>query len=248
MKEGSVAAQDGRIKRGDRIISINGVTVTGLSNKQALQKLKDAGNCVNLVLIRKMGRRISRATTPLTSARHSRRGSTDNSCLESRKISPQQSPKTVHRRGHTSSSDEGSKDGSRASSPQHPRKHTRRKSVTSHGELLTFRDKKSTLPRKIKGAKLGVHLVELHKGPTGLGLQLQGSTNPETPITVKAVLRGGAAYRSGKIHIGDEIIEVNGTSFEQLNQQEALQVMKDLPQGKVSIILRDHKVMIEASD
>lgn len=246
MIDSGVAACDGRIKRGDRIISVNGHSVTGLSNKDALKKLKEAGNHVTLITSRKIGRRASRATTPLASAKHSGQGSRDNSRGESR-ASPQRSPQITHQR-RTSSSDEGSCEGSRGSSPQHTRRHHRRTSVSAQGEVLTFRDHKSTLPRKIKGAKLGVQLVELHKGPTGLGMQLQGSADAAAPITVKAVLRGGSAYRRGKIHVGDEIIEVNGTSFENLSHQEALRVMKELPQGKVSIILRDHKTIIETED
>lgn len=237
-----VAAQDGRIKRGDRIISVNGFSVTGLSNKQALQKLKEAGDHVTLVMSRKVGRRASRATTPSASAMVSG----DASRTESRRVSPQRSPKTAHRKA--SSSDEGSREGSRGTSPQRARRHTRRKSVTAHGEVLTFTDHKSTLPRKIKGAKFGVQLVELHKGPTGLGMQIQGSADAQSQITVKAVLRGGSAFRSGKIHAGDEILEVNGTSFEKLSQQEAHKIMKELPQGKVSIILRDHKAILETED
>jgi C-terminal processing protease CtpA/Prc len=230
-----VAAHDGHIKRGDRIISVNGFSLMGLTNKQALQKLKEAGGCVTLVMSRKVGRRASRATTPSASALVS--------VNTSRTVSPQRSPRIMHQR-QASSSDEGSREGSRASSPHRMKRHTRRPSVTVHGEILTFKDRKSTLPRKIKGAKLGVQLVELHKGPTGLGIQLQGSADAQLPITVKAVLRGGPAFRSGKIHVGDQIIEVNGLSFERTTQQEAHKTMKELPQGKVSIILRDHKAIM----
>lgn len=229
-----VASHDGRIKKGDRIISVNGCDVAGLTNKEALQKLKEAGDHVILITTRKIGRRNT------TSTQHSRQTSGSNSHAVSR-MSPEHSPKLTHRRGYgTGSSDEGSREGSRTASPRHSKKHQRRVSVTTQGEVLTFRDQKSTLPRKIKGDKSGVHLVELHKGPTGLGMQLQGSADPQTPITVKAVLKGGPAFRSGKIHERDEIIEVNGTSFENVSYQEALKVMKSFPQGKISIILRNY--------
>lgn len=238
MISSGVASHDGRIKRGDRIISVNGKDFNGMTNKSALRVLKNAGDQVTIVLSRK-GRR-SRATTPMASVLHSQQGSPgETSCAESRRMSPQ----ALYRsRGRgVGSSDEGSQEGSRGPSPQPSRRHRRRESMTAQGELLTFRDKTSTLPRKLKGAKRGVHLVELHKGPTGLGVQLQGGTEPAAPIIVKAILRGGPAFKSGKIHEGDEILEVNGQSFEDLNHQEALKVMKSLPQGKVSIILREHK-------
>lgn len=240
MVPSGAAARDGRIKTGDRITAVNDQSLNGLSNKQALQKLKDAGDHVTLKIARKVGRRASRATTPLASARHSIHGSGDTSCVESRRMSPQRSPRGTLRRGHgAGSSDEGSREGSRGTSPQHNRRHRRRQSVSAQGEVLTFRGNRSTLPRKIKGAREGVHLVELHKGPTGLGLQLQGSVDATTPIFVKAVLRGGPAYKSDKIHVGDEVIEVNGIPFENMSQQDALKTVKNLPQGKVSMILRD---------
>ncbi len=239
MKPEGVAARDGRIKKGDRIISVNDQSFSGLTYQQALQILREAGNHVTLVTARKIGRRASRTTTPLASARHSRHVSGESSRIESRRMSPQQSSPRIssHRTG--GSSDEGSRDGSRASSPQPSKKHRRKESVTAHGEVLTFREKGSTLPRKIKGAKVGVHLEELHKGPTGLGIQLAGSSDGNVPITVKEVLRGGSAYKNGHIHKGEEVIEVNGTSFEGMNLQNALKVMKTLPQGKISLILRD---------
>jgi len=111
-----------------------------------------------------------------------------------------------------------------------------------------LRGGRSTLPRKIKGGKNGVHLVEVHKGPIGLGLQLQGSMDASTPIKVKAVLSGGPAFKTGKIQVGNEIIEVNRISFESLSQQDAVKVMKELPQGKVSIILRDHEPELEDNE
>lgn len=227
-----VAFHDGRIKKGDRIISVNDCDVSGLTNKEALQKLKEAGNHITLITTRKIGRRAS--------TQHSRQTSSSNSRAVSR-MSPEHTPKLTRRRGYgIGSSDEGSREGSCTASPRHSKKHQRRLSVTTQGEVLTFRDQKSTLPRGIKGDKSGVHLVELHKGPTGLGMQLKGSSDPKTPITVKAVLKGGPASRSGKIHEKDEVIEVNGTSFENVSYQEALKVMKSLPQGKISIILRNH--------
>lgn len=238
---GCVADKDGHLKRGDCIISVNGQSLSGFSKRDALQILKEAGDHVTLEISRKIGRKLSTAATPLSSTLHSQQGSGESSHIQSRKMSPQRSPRATYRRARatTGSSDEGSREGSRASSPQPTKKHHRRGSVTAQGEVLTFRDNKSTLPRKIRGAKKGVHLIELHKGPTGLGLQLQGSMDGSTPITVKAVLRGGPAFKSGKMRVGDEIIEVNGISFEKMNHSDAVKTMKGLPQGKVSIILRE---------
>lgn len=113
-----------------------------------------------------------------------------------------------------------------------------RESKNSQGEILTFTNRRSTLPRQINGSKVGVRLVELQKGTGFLGMQLEGDESEDSPIIVKSVLKGGAAYKSGKIHEGDEILEVNGVSFERANLKKALKFMRKLPQGKVSLILR----------
>jgi len=174
--------------------------MSSLTNKEALQVLKDSGSHVTIFISRKVGRRTSLPAIPVIS---------------------------TLRRGQ-GSSDEGSRECSRDTCSQYFKRHH------------TLKGGRSTLPRKIKGGMNGVYLVEVYKGPAGLGLQLQGSTDASTPIKVKAVLPGGPAFKSGKIHVGNEIIEVNRVSFESLSQQDALKAMKDLPQGKVSIILRDH--------
>ncbi len=228
-----VAHKDGSIRRGDRLVSVNGASAANLTNREALQLLKNAGNDITLVLTRKV-RRISRQTTPATSR--------DVSRAESRRWSPQRSPRCTKRGGYgTGSSDEGSREGSRGPSPQGTRRHRRRESVTVEGEVVNLRDRKSTLPRKIRGAKAGVRLVDLHKGPTGLGMKVDGGSDGTIPITVKSVLKGGAAAKSHNIHVGDEILEVNKTSFEQYSQKQATDFLKGLPQGKVSIILRDRQ-------
>jgi len=212
---------------------VNGKHVDGLTNREALQLLKEAGNDMTLILTRKVGRRISRQTTPSTSREVSR--------AESRCLSPQRSPPRFAKRGGygSCSSDEGSREGSRGPSPSTSRRHRRRESVTVEGEVVNLREKRSTLPRKLRGTKDGVRRVKLHKGPTGLGMQVSGGH--DGPVTVKVVLKGGPADKSHSIHIGDEILEVNNTSFEKYTQKQAMDFIKALPQGKVSIILRDRQ-------
>lgn len=87
----------------------------------------------------------------------------------------------------------------------------------------------------------GVKVVELHKGPTGLGMHLNGSLNKDKvfPITIKEVLPGGAAYKSNKINIGDVLLEANNIQFENMTQTEALKAVKGLPQGTVRLVLLD---------
>lgn len=109
------------------------------------------------------------------------------------------------------------------------------------GRVLTFTDPRSTLPRRIVGGRRGLHLVELRKGTGFLGMQLREGEGPPkaTPIVVKAVLRGGPAWKTGKVMVGDEIVEVNGIGVEgRMELKRAVWLMRRLPKGRVSLILR----------
>lgn len=220
-----VAQRSGQIKRGDRILSVNNNNLANVSHKFALLLLKDAGSTVTLELSRKIGRRSSTATTPLGSVMQSRRSSGEQSKQTSRPGSKKASPPTLRKRRHTkSSSGENSKGGSKDPSPPTVRR--------------TRKESGATLPRKLS-SMVGAKAVELHKGPTGLGMQIQGGQDTSYPVTVKSVIPGGVAHKSGKIRVGDVIIEVNGISFEKLTHSEALKTVKAFPQGKVTLVMRD---------
>ena len=108
------------------------------------------------------------------------------------------------------------------------------------------RERAVTMPRKLSST-VGVKIVEMHKGPTGLGMQIRGGADSNLPIMVKVVFPGGPAHKSGKIHPGDLIIEVNSESFENLTHKEALDKLKSLPQGKVSLLVRDRTATLGRS-
>lgn len=89
----------------------------------------------------------------------------------------------------------------------------------------------------------GIKVVELHKGPTGLGMHLKGSLTKEAavPIVIKEVLPGGVAYKSGQVHMGDVLLEANGVPMEDISQSEAIKLIKTLPQGNVRLTLLDRQ-------
>ena len=207
---------------------MNGSSLSGLTNKEALLLIKNTGDNVTLELVRKIGRRASAVPTPMTSTLQSRRSSGDQSKESSLPPSP---PKV--RRQRRQSSGECSKEGSKAPSPP-TFKRSRRESTKDIGTGARTR----TLPRKLNST-VGVKVVDLHKGPTGLGMQLLGGADMPNPVTVKEVFPGGPAHKSGKIHAGDIILEANGISFEGLNHNEAIKTMKEFSQGKVTLLLRD---------
>jgi C-terminal processing protease CtpA/Prc len=223
--------KDGRIKRGDRIVSVNGQTLAGLTNKEALQLLKTSGTSVQLEVARRLGQR-SQAPSPLHSQLQSRQSSGENT-----NEPPSPLMRTSRQRKVTTIS--GPPTPPSLQVPKNTLKgRSRRSSLSQADDEASLRSKPATMPRKLKSIE-GVKIVELHKGPTGLGMNLKGGSDEDLPITVREVFPGGAAHRSGKIHPGDVIIEVNNESFESLTHKEALQKLKSYPQGKLSLLVRD---------
>lgn len=85
-------------------------------------------------------------------------------------------------------------------------------------------------------------VVEVVKGPTGLGMVVGGSdTKPYTPITVKDIIHLGPADRTGKIFLDDIIIKVNTVTFESIGVSEARAMLKELPQGPVKLLLKERE-------
>ena len=237
-----LAHQDGRIKRGDRIISVNGKNLSGLDNKSALLSLKNSGATVTLEVARRVGRRESRAPTPFGSHLHS--------CQSSGEIT-KEPPSPVPERRHVSTMKRQDSSGSEGGLQTPPtltvpvvptRRRSRRESSSGimggEEDFSGGREKVSTMPRKLNST-VGVKIVELFKGPTGLGMQIRGGTDTNLPIMVNVVFPGGPAHKSGKIKPGDMIIEANNESFENLTHKEAIERLKGFPQGKVSLLVRD---------
>ena len=87
--------------------------------------------------------------------------------------------------------------------------------------------------------------IEMAKGPAGLGFSVEGgksSPKGDLPITVKKIFTGGVANRSGQIHVGEEIIQVNGQRMAPLTHFEAWTYLKSLPIGIVKMKIKRAKL------
>ncbi|KAF7708225.1 uncharacterized protein si:dkey-92i15.4 [Silurus meridionalis] len=72
-----------------------------------------------------------------------------------------------------------------------------------------------------------VHVVVLHKeAGTGLGFTVAGGVDQNKPVTVHRVLRGGTASQEGSIHVGDQVLSINGNALHNSTHKEALHTMR----------------------
>uniref|UniRef100_A0A673TGR7 Pro-interleukin-16 n=1 Tax=Suricata suricatta TaxID=37032 RepID=A0A673TGR7_SURSU len=86
-----------------------------------------------------------------------------------------------------------------------------------------------------------VHTVTLEKTPAGLGFSLEGGKGSllgDKPLTVNRIFKGAASEPSETVQPGDEILHLAGTAAQGLTRFEAWSIIKTLPDGPVTVVIR----------
>uniref|UniRef100_A0A8L0DNY5 Pro-interleukin-16 n=1 Tax=Oncorhynchus mykiss TaxID=8022 RepID=A0A8L0DNY5_ONCMY len=85
--------------------------------------------------------------------------------------------------------------------------------------------------------------VELETGGGGVGFSLdggKGSIHGDRPLVINRIFKGGAAEQSG-LQSGDELLQVQSTSLQELSRFEAWNIVKALPEGNITLVIRRRK-------
>lgn len=93
----------------------------------------------------------------------------------------------------------------------------------------------------IDSTEATVCTVTLEKTSAGLGFSLEGgkgSLHGDKPLTVNRIFRGAASEQNETIQPGDEILHLAGTAVQGLTRFEAWNIIKALPDGPVTIVIR----------
>ncbi|VDM95289.1 unnamed protein product [Thelazia callipaeda] len=87
-------------------------------------------------------------------------------------------------------------------------------------------------------------IVELPKTDQGLGFNVMGGKEQNSPIYISRVIPGGVADRNGQLKRGDQLIaandpvaEVNGVSVEWESHEKAVELLKSA-RGTVRLVVR----------
>ncbi|XP_010560389.1 PREDICTED: multiple PDZ domain protein [Haliaeetus leucocephalus] len=210
--EDSPAGKNGTLKTGDRIVEVDGIDLRDASHEQAVEAIRKAGNPVVFMV----------------QSIISRPRAFDQSDLEPEKTSlcnnlPLPPPSAFS----GMSCDVAQSSSSRV--PEDVEKedefgYSWKKIVQRYGNLLGE-----------------LHVIELEKGRTGLGLSLAGNKDrSRMSVFVVGIDPNGAAGKDGRLQIADELLEINGQILYGKTHQNASSIIKCAP-SKVKIIFIRNK-------
>ncbi|KAJ6657517.1 hypothetical protein lerEdw1_002452 [Lerista edwardsae] len=210
------AEADGRIQKGDRVLSVNGVTLEGATHKEAVEILRNTGQCIEL-----------------TSSSFSGLAGELSPCLVLTTVFLfLQEVHLVLEKGQLTAAKIHAPVTPQCTPPSQP----------VQCAAPDIPPKKLTVPRDYSFVTAeNTFAVKLVKNSSGLGFSFcrEDSVSPEQPgssiVRVKKLFPGQPAAESGQIEVGDVILKVNGASLKGLSQQTPIhspaQMFPDLGKG-----------------
>nr|XP_033774165.1 membrane-associated guanylate kinase, WW and PDZ domain-containing protein 3 isoform X2 [Geotrypetes seraphini] len=208
--EGSPASRSGKLKVGDHISAVNGQSIVELSHDSIVQLIKDAGNTVVL--------------TVLAEEEHRVPSSGNNSA--------RQSPASQHRAMGQVQLNQGTLE--------------RSLQEIESGKGLSWSDQKHLLQAEAglglatgsrHSQSLGCYPVELERGPRGFGFSLRGGKEYNMGLFILRLAEDGPAVKDGRIHVGDQIVEINGEPTQGITHTRAIELIQ-AGGTKVLLLLR----------
>ncbi|XP_070846688.1 FERM and PDZ domain-containing protein 2 [Chaetodon trifascialis] len=211
------ADKDGRIRPGGRLISLNHISLEGVTFSEAAEVMQSSPEEVQLIISQpkvllspnsvrsSMLRNYESQTTLMADSR-----SGDDSLDES--VSVLMTPKTANRL-HV---------------PQEVR-------------LLVPQDSCSLFP-SLNCVRKEEITVELRKISGSLGISISGGVNTNLPsggLYIRSLVPGGAAERDGRLHAGDRLLEVDGISFQGFTYHQAVSCLSKTGEVVTLVVERD---------
>ncbi|CAK1581808.1 unnamed protein product [Parnassius mnemosyne] len=227
------AVTDGRLRAGDRLVSVNNVSVSGLTQQQVVTLLRNTptDSTVDIVVERSVPNRTQR-------------------------VEPQQSPNKYAEKaiGSTTKSVDANNqpENGRVSSIVNAINHNQNTNSSMRGRIPKSSSKDDLLNKdqgvdspvqealnsssnSIPGLRNRLILqldVPVHDSEkAGLGISVKGkvtvgSDPQDLGIFIKSVLHGGAASRDGRLHTNDQLVSVNGVSLVGQSNAQAMDTLR----------------------
>ncbi|XP_017907453.1 PREDICTED: multiple PDZ domain protein isoform X5 [Capra hircus] len=266
--EDSPAGKNGTLKPGDRIVEVDGMDLRDASHEQAVEAIRKAGNPV-VFLVQSIINRPRKS--PLPSLPHNLypkyKFSSTNPFADSLQFTAdkalQKSSRVLFRCSPTNpfaptpfkvpsqSESEPEKPPLCHSPPPLPpvlAEMSGDHALSSANETSEDVDEEDEFGyswkniRERYGTLTGeLHMIELEKGRSGLGLSLAGNKDrSRMSVFIVGIDPNGAAGKDGQLQIADELLEINGQILYGRSHQNASSIIKCAP-SKVKIIFIRNK-------
>ncbi|XP_037979409.1 multiple PDZ domain protein isoform X10 [Motacilla alba alba] len=232
--EDSPAGKNGTLKTGDRIVEVDGIDLRDASHEQAVEAIRKAGNPVVFMVqsIISRPREVSNPirvtfrcspTNPFAPTPFKAFGQSDTEPEKTLLCNLPLPPPSAF---SGMSSDVAQSSSIRV--PEDVEKedefgYSWKKIVQRYGNL----------PGEL-------HMIELEKGKTGLGLSLAGNKDrSRMSVFIVGIDPNGAAGKDGRLQIADELLEINGQILYGRTHQNASSIIKCAPSKVKVIFIRD---------
>uniref|UniRef100_A0A8C7GB46 Multiple PDZ domain protein n=1 Tax=Oncorhynchus kisutch TaxID=8019 RepID=A0A8C7GB46_ONCKI len=229
--EDSPAGRDGTLKTGDRVVEVDGVDLRDASHEQAVEAIRRAGNPV-VFLVQSIVHRPRVSLLALCVGTLALCVGTLALCREAGKSSsttPHLSLPVVPHVGETDTD----------TLTEIPDRQAQAEDEDEFGySWKIIIQRYGSLPGLL-------HMIELEKGKTGLGLSLAGNRDrSRLSVFVVGIDPCGAAVKDGRIVVGDELLEINGQILYGRSHQNASSIIKSAPSKVKIIFIRKCKYII----
>ncbi|XP_021261138.1 inaD-like protein isoform X7 [Numida meleagris] len=215
--EDSPAGRTRALKTGDKILEVSGVDLQNATHEEAVEAIKNAGNPVVFVVQ-------SLSNVPkVVSAMHPK----------GIKVSKDQD---ANKENKSEKRKYGAPPPMKLPPPYRAleRLHSEEASVDEEEEEDACAEKK--IRQRYADLPGELHIIELEKDKNGLGLSLAGNKDrSRMSIFVVGINPDGPAGRDGRMHIGDELLEINNQILYGRSHQNASAIIKTAP-SKVKLV------------
>ncbi|XP_060124877.1 multiple PDZ domain protein isoform X8 [Zootoca vivipara] len=238
--EDSPAGKNGTLKTGDRIVEVDGINLRDASHEQAVEAIRRAGNPV-VFMVQSIINRPRNLPMPYLQYNPFSKPPAFSS------TNPFVAPLQFNTNKASSQSDSEPEKASSCNLLLPPpslspgmSSEVLQQPCNQYLEELDKEDEFGYSWRKISqryGHLSGdMHMIELEKGKTGLGLSLAGNKDrSKMSVFVVGIDPNGAAGKDGRLQIADELLEINGHVLYGKTHQNASSIIKCAP-SKVKII------------
>ncbi|XP_070833726.1 tyrosine-protein phosphatase non-receptor type 13 isoform X2 [Chaetodon trifascialis] len=227
------ADKDGRIKPGGRLISLNKISLEGVTFSDAAAILQNSPEEVELI--------VSQPKQSLKDSKSSLSQSTLGLALE-RGFGSQTTLSGIEYRPAMEELEEAMTLSNMATPKQGKRLHI---------PVVRIHDAQDVCSRSPSILSLKTEerlIVELKKSSGSLGISVAGGINTNVRyggIYIKSLVPGGAAEQDGRIQIGDRLLEVDGSNLRGVTHHQAVECLKRTGEVVTLLLEREPAVILE---